>query len=77
MNGVPGAARWSSTPTSTSHCPLIRTIDDAGLWGPVLFVVLMVLLVPLNVPGLLFVVPATIRPLGNLACWTVWGRISR
>ena len=35
------------------------TVEAAGLWGPVLFVTLMVLLVPLNVPGLVFVVPAT------------------
>jgi uncharacterized membrane protein YdjX (TVP38/TMEM64 family) len=38
---------------------LQATIDSAGVWGPLLFVGLMVLLVPLNVPGLLFVVPAT------------------
>lgn len=38
---------------------LRATIDGAGAWGPLLFVGLMVLLVPLNVPGLLFVVPAT------------------
>lgn len=38
---------------------LRRAVEDAGTWGPVLFVVLMVLLVPLNVPGLIFVVPAT------------------
>ena len=35
------------------------TIADAGWWGPVLFVALMVLLVPLNVPGVVFVIPAT------------------
>lgn len=38
---------------------LQSTVEDAGLWGPVLFVGLMVLLVPLNVPGLVFVIPAT------------------
>lgn len=38
---------------------LQATVEDAGVWGPVLFLVLMVLLVPLNVPGLLFVIPAT------------------
>lgn len=38
---------------------LQATIDAAGVWGPLLFVGLMVLLVPLNVPGLLFVIPAT------------------
>ena len=38
---------------------LRATIEGAGVWGPLLFVGLMVLLVPLNVPGLLFVVPAT------------------
>jgi uncharacterized membrane protein YdjX (TVP38/TMEM64 family) len=35
------------------------TVDDAGVWGPLLFVGLMVLLVPLNVPGVLFVIPST------------------
>ena len=38
---------------------LRRTVEDAGAWGPLLFVGLMVLLVPLNVPGLVFVIPAT------------------
>lgn len=38
---------------------LQATVDDAGVWGPLLFVGLMVLLVPLNVPGLVFVIPAT------------------
>lgn len=38
---------------------LHATIDGAGVWGPALFLALMVALVPLNVPGLLFVIPAT------------------
>lgn len=38
---------------------LQATVGDAGWWGPLLFLVLMVLLVPLNVPGLVFVIPAT------------------
>ena len=38
---------------------LQATVEDAGVFGPLLFVGLMVLLVPLNVPGLLFVIPAT------------------
>lgn len=38
---------------------LRRTIDEAGVWGPLLFLGLMVLLVPLNVPGLVFVIPST------------------
>lgn len=38
---------------------LRSTIDGAGAWGPLLFLALMVVLVPLNVPGLLFVIPAT------------------
>jgi uncharacterized membrane protein YdjX (TVP38/TMEM64 family) len=38
---------------------LRSTVDDAGALGPVLFLGLMVLLVPLNVPGVLFVLPAT------------------
>jgi uncharacterized membrane protein YdjX (TVP38/TMEM64 family) len=39
---------------------LAGTVEGAGAFGPVLFVGLMVLLVPLNVPGVLFVVPATL-----------------
>lgn len=35
------------------------TVEGAGVWGPLVFVALMVALVPLNVPGLLFVIPAT------------------
>jgi uncharacterized membrane protein YdjX (TVP38/TMEM64 family) len=38
---------------------LRATVADAGVLGPVLFVGLMALLVPLNVPGVLFVVPST------------------
>lgn len=36
-----------------------RLVDDAGVLGPAVFLGLMVTLVPLNVPGLVFVVPAT------------------
>jgi uncharacterized membrane protein YdjX (TVP38/TMEM64 family) len=43
----------------TDQDELQATIDRAGVWAPLLFVGLMVVLVPLNVPGLLFVVPAT------------------
>ena len=39
---------------------LRASIDNAGALGPLVFVGLMVLLVPLNVPGVLFVVPATV-----------------
>ena len=38
---------------------LSEAIDSVGLLGPMLFVGLMVLLVPLNVPGIAFVLPAT------------------
>ncbi len=38
---------------------LRSTVDAAGVWGPVVFVGLMVVLVPLNVPGLVFVIPST------------------
>ena len=37
---------------------LRATVTDAGVLGPVLFVGLMVLLVPLNIPGVLFVIPS-------------------
>lgn len=38
---------------------LRATVEDAGALGPVVFLGLMVLLVPLNVPGLIFVIPST------------------
>ena len=38
---------------------LEQTVADAGILGPALFVGLMVLLVPFNVPGVLFVIPST------------------
>jgi uncharacterized membrane protein YdjX (TVP38/TMEM64 family) len=38
---------------------LETAVRGAGLWAPVVFVALMAVLVPLNVPGLVFVVPAT------------------
>jgi len=38
---------------------LEATVEAAGAWGPLVFLGLMVLLVPLNVPGILFVIPAT------------------
>ena len=38
---------------------LQATVRDAGAFGPLLFLGLMVLLVPLNVPGVLFVIPST------------------
>lgn len=38
---------------------LREAIDGVGAFGPLLFVGLMVLLVPLNVPGIAFVLPAT------------------
>lgn len=38
---------------------LRATVEDAGPFGPIVFLGLMVLLVPLNVPGLLFVVPSS------------------
>ena len=38
---------------------LKSTVEDAGVLAPVVFVGLMVTLVPLNVPGLVFVIPST------------------
>lgn len=35
-------------------------IDEWGAWGPILFVLLFTLLVPVGVPGLVFMVPAII-----------------
>ena len=39
---------------------LEATVTGAGTLGPVLFLGLMALLVPLNVPGLVFVLPSTV-----------------
>jgi uncharacterized membrane protein YdjX (TVP38/TMEM64 family) len=38
---------------------LESAVRDAGAWAPLAFVVLMALLVPVNVPGIVFVVPST------------------
>jgi uncharacterized membrane protein YdjX (TVP38/TMEM64 family) len=38
---------------------LRTTVESAGVLGPLVFLALMVVLVPLNVPGLVFVVPST------------------
>lgn len=43
----------------TDEDRLRETVDNAGAWGPLLFLGLMILLVPLNVPGIVFVIPAT------------------
>lgn len=43
----------------TNQAELERTVDDAGALGPVVFLALMITLVPLNVPGVLFVIPST------------------
>ncbi|MDQ2649781.1 MAG: VTT domain-containing protein [Actinomycetota bacterium] len=53
--------------TISDRDELERIVDDAGLWGPLLFLALMVTFVPLNVPGLVFVIPSTTlfgRPAG-------------
>lgn len=39
---------------------LEASVDGAGPFGPLVFLGLMVVLVPLNIPGVLFVVPATL-----------------
>lgn len=52
----------------SSEEELRKTVEGAGLLGPLLFVGLMVLFVPLNVPGVLFVVPsfALFGPVGGV-----------
>ncbi|MDZ7676297.1 MAG: VTT domain-containing protein [Acidimicrobiales bacterium] len=56
-----GVAIWTSGVLDivTSEEELRATVDDAGAWGPVVYLALMILLVPLSVPGVLFSVPAT------------------
>lgn len=57
---------------------LQATVRDAGVFAPLLFLGLMVLLVPLNVPGLLFVIPATtlFGTVGGIALSLVGGFIA-
>jgi uncharacterized membrane protein YdjX (TVP38/TMEM64 family) len=43
----------------TDQAELERAVDDAGALGPVVFLALMIALVPLNVPGVIFVIPST------------------
>lgn len=43
----------------SSQDELRATVDDAGAAGPLVFLALMIALVPLNVPGLIFVIPST------------------
>jgi uncharacterized membrane protein YdjX (TVP38/TMEM64 family) len=58
--GVVAAVATSGVLHSVTDADELRSrVEAAGVWGPLLFVGLMVLLVPLNVPGLLFVIPAT------------------
>ena len=54
---------------------LQASVDGAGAFGPLVFLALMVLLVPLNVPGVLFVVPATLLfgTIGGVALSLVGG----
>lgn len=56
-----GTAIWTSgiLGVVTDEEELKATVDAAGPWGPVVFLVLMIVLVPFNVPGVLFSVPAT------------------
>jgi len=60
LAGVVAAVMSSGVLDRVSDQDQLRsTVEGAGFWGPALFVAMMVLLVPLNVPGLLFVIPAT------------------
>ena len=47
------------TAVLASQGQLETMVRDAGFWAPLVFLALMTVLVPLNVPGLVFVVPAT------------------
>ena len=64
------AAVWASGLAEhvSSEKELRETVEGAGILGPLLFVGLMVLFVPLNVPGVLFVVPsvALFGPVGGV-----------
>lgn len=61
---VLGASVWAVVASGivasvTDEDRLQASVEDAGALGPLLFLGLMVLLVPLNVPGLAFVVSST------------------
>ncbi|MEY2476918.1 MAG: hypothetical protein QOG87_2233, partial [Actinomycetota bacterium] len=57
---------------------LRATVESAGVLGPLLFVGLMVLLVPLNVPGVLFVVSsvALFGPVGGVLLSLLGGNLA-
>lgn len=53
-------AFWSGAVEHVSDQDRLRdTVKDAGVFGPLVFLGLMIALVPLNVPGLVFVIPST------------------
>lgn len=56
-----GAVIWASglLDLVTDEEELTSTVEGAGAWGPIVYLVLMIVLVPFNVPGVLFAVPAT------------------
>ena len=57
---VIGLAFWSGAVDHLSDQDRLRaTVKDAGVFGPLVFLGLMIALVPLNVPGLVFVIPST------------------
>ncbi len=56
-----GTVIWASglLDLVTDEEELTAAVEGAGAWGPIVFLLLMIVLVPLNVPGLVFSVPAT------------------
>ena len=78
--GLVIAAVWMSGLADhvSSEERLRETVEGAGILGPVLFVGLMVLFVPLNVPGVLFVVPsvALFGPVGGVLLSLLGGNLA-
>ncbi len=71
---VLGVAAWQSGLLELIRQPerVRALLTESGIWGPLLFIVVFGLLEPFGVPGILFVVPASLAwPLGMAfaLCW--------
>ena len=71
---VLGVAAWQSGLLELIRQPerVRALLTESGIWGPLLFIVVFGLLEPFGVPGILFVVPASLAwPLGLAfaLCW--------
>lgn len=56
--GIAALAYYGGFFESLSPDRFREIVTEAGIWGPVLIVVLFTLLVPFGAPGVLFILPA-------------------